>query len=209
MTSCSTSFSRGSVLRWHWLARRPYASVLAEQVAARERVWAGEPGVILLCEHPPVVTLGRSANRANVLTPGDVPVVQTDRGGCVTYHGPGQLMIYPIVRVTTVVGLLSAVAGALAQAVGAIGVRGAAFRRDPAGLWIGDAKLAACGIHLARGVSIHGWALDVSTPASAWQMIRPCGLAVPQISVSQAAGRAISVEEIAVEVGPRIARALL
>lgn len=197
------------MLHWHWLAHRPYAQVVSEQVAARQRVWAGEPGVVLLCEHPPVITLGRSANRANVVAPGDVPVVQTDRGGCVTYHGPGQLMIYPIVRVTSVVRFLSTVAAVIADAVAVFGVRGAQFKRDPAGLWIGDAKLAACGMHLARGVSTHGWALDVATPAQAWRMIRPCGLTAPQISVSSAAGRAISVEEIAGEVGPRIVRALL
>lgn len=118
-------------------------------------------------------------------------------------------MIYPVVPVTSVVGFLSAVAAALADTVALFGVCGAQFRRDPAGLWIGDAKLGACGLHLARGVSIHGWALDVATETQAWQMIRPCGLSVPQISVSRAAGRAISVEEIAAEVGPRIARALI
>lgn len=197
------------MVTWHWLGRRPYAQALADQRAVRERVWAGGPGAVLLCEHPPVITLGRSANCDNVLTPGDVPVVQIERGGCVTYHGPGQLMVYPIVRVTTVVGFLSAVAHAIADAVASVGVRGAEFRRDPAGLWLGDAKLAACGIHLARSVSMHGWALDVATPLAAWQMIRPCGLTVPQISLARAARRDISVEEIAVEVGPRIAHALL
>ena len=192
-----------------WLGRADYERVLADQLAARERVWAGAAGAIYLCEHPPVITLGRSAKRDNVLAAGDVPVVQIERGGDVTYHGPGQLMIYPVVRVKTVVGFLSAIASALADAAAVFGVRGAEFRRDPAGLWLGDAKLAACGIHIARGVSVHGWALNVCTPDDAWRRIRPCGLGVPQISVARAAGREVGVEEIAAEVEPRLARALL
>jgi len=192
-----------------FLGRADYERVLADQLAARERVWAGAPGAILLCEHPPVITLGRSANRANVLAPGDVPVVQIERGGDVTYHGPGQLMVYPVVRVKSVVAFLATVAGVLAEACAVFGVHGAEFRRDPAGLWLGDAKLAACGIHVARGVSVHGWALNVCTPAAAWRMINPCGLGCAQISVSQAAGRDIAVEEIAAEVEPRLTRALL
>jgi len=194
---------------WHWLGRADYRRVLADQLAARERVWAGGDGVIYLCEHPAVITLGRSANRDNVLAAGDVPVIQIERGGDVTYHGPGQLMIYPIVRVKTVVGFLSAIARALAEAVAAFGVCGAEFRRDPAGLWLGDAKLAACGIHIARGVSVHGWSLDVATPPEAWSRIRPCGLAVPQISLARATGREVLVEDVAAEVGPRLLRALI
>src|SRR4249920_3699767 len=92
-----------------WLGRASYEVVLADQLALRERVWAGEPGRVLLCEHPPVITLGRSADRANVLAAGDVPVVQIERGGDVTYHGPGQLMVYPIVRVKSVVAFLATV----------------------------------------------------------------------------------------------------
>ncbi len=196
------------MLRWHWLGRADYKRVLADQLAERERVWAGGPGVVYLCEHPPVITLGRSANIANVLAAGDVPVVQIERGGDVTYHGPGQLMIYPIVRVKSVVSFLSAIAGVLATVAEQLGVAGAEFRRDPAGLWLRDTKLAACGIHIARGVSVHGWALDVATPVDAWRRIRPCGMAVPQISLVRA-GADASVAAVAAEVGPRLVRALL
>ena len=117
-------------------------------------------------------------------------------------------MVYPIVRVRSVVEFLARVAGALAEASAVFGVAGAQWRRDPAGLWLGDAKLGACGIHVARGVSTHGWALNVATPDAAWARIRPCGLSVPQISVSAAAGREIRVEDVAREAGPRIAAAL-
>ena len=200
-------------MRSSWLGRADYRAVLAEQHAERERVWAGGPGAVILCEHPPVITLGRSANRANVLAAGDVPIEPIERGGDVTYHGPGQLMVYPVVRVRGVVDFLSRVARALADACAAVGVAGAEFRRDPAGLWLGDAKLAACGIHIARGVSIHGFALNVATPDDAWQRIRPCGLCAAQISLADAlAARGlppVSVEQLAGDVGPRVVSALL
>jgi lipoyl(octanoyl) transferase len=190
--------------------RVAYETILAEQLAARERVWAGGAGTIILCEHPPVITLGRSANRANVLAAGDVPIVPIERGGDVTYHGPGQLMVYPIVRIKSVVAFLETIARALAETCAALGVPGTEFRRDPAGLWLGDAKLAACGIHVARSVSVHGWALNVATPAEAWRMINPCGLgAVRQISMHDVRGAPIDVATVAAELEPRLHRDLL
>lgn len=193
---------------WQWLGRAEFRRVLADQLAARERVWAGEPGVVLLCEHPPVITLGRSASVANILAAGDVPVERIERGGEVTYHGPGQLMVYPVVRVRSVIGFLERVAAAIAQTCAALGAPGAAWRRDIPGVWLGGKKLAACGIHVARGVSVHGFALDVDTPAAAWRTIRPCGLDVPQISLAAARGAPITVAEVAQELGPRIAGAV-
>lgn len=193
---------------WHWLGRAPYRRALADQLAARERVWAGGAGVVYLCEHPPVITLGRSASLAHVLDAGDVPIERIERGGEVTYHGPGQLMIYAVVRIRSVVAFLETVAGAIADGCAALGVPGARWRCAPAGVWLGDAKLAACGIHVARGVTAHGFALDVATPAAAWARIRPCGLEVPQVSLARARGAALAVEDAAIEIGPRVATAL-
>ena len=197
-----------------WLGRAEYRDVLARQLAERERVWAGAPGTVFLCEHEPVITLGRSANRANVLAAGDVPIVQIERGGDVTYHGPGQLMIYPVVRVRRgIVDFLQRIADAIADACAALGAPGAEFRREPTGLWLDDKKLAACGIHVARGVVVHGYALDVDTPPAAWQRIRPCGLALAQTSLAQALAvrgkPTASVEQVGREVAPRIARTLI
>jgi len=194
--------------RWHWLGRAPYRRVLADQLAARERVWAGGEGVVLLCEHPPVFTLGRSATVANLLDAGDIPVERIERGGEVTYHGPGQLMIYAIVRITSVVEFLESVATAIIDGCAQLGVTGAAWQRDPAGVWRDRAKLAACGIHVARGVPVHGFALNVDTPAAMWRRIRPCGLDVPQVSVAEVVGTAIDVAHAAIAVGPRVAAAL-
>jgi lipoyl(octanoyl) transferase len=182
--------------------------MLADQLATREQVWAGAPGVIYLCEHPPVITLGRSADPAHILAAGDVPIERIERGGQVTYHGPGQLMIYPVVRVVRVVDFLARVAGAIVETCAALGAPGAAWRRDPAGVWLGERKLAACGIHVARGVSVHGFALDVATPAAAWRAIRPCGLDVPQVCLAAARGAPVEVGEVAEALGPRLARAL-
>ncbi|MBA3822188.1 MAG: lipoyl(octanoyl) transferase LipB [Deltaproteobacteria bacterium] len=193
---------------WHWRGRAAYRRVLADQLAARERVWAGGEGVVYLCEHPPVFTLGRSATTANVLDPGDIPIERIERGGEVTYHGPGQLMIYPIVRLGSVVRFLEVVAAAIIDAAAALGVTAAAWQRDPAGVWRHGAKLAACGIHVARGVSVHGFALNVATPAEMWRRIRPCGLDVPQVSMAEVLGAPIDVERVAGEVGPRIAMSL-
>ncbi|HVK82868.1 MAG TPA: lipoyl(octanoyl) transferase LipB [Kofleriaceae bacterium] len=204
------------MLAWHWLGRAPYRRVLADQLAARERVWAGADGVVLLCEHPSVITLGRSANRDNILVDdaalaaAGVTVEQIERGGDVTYHGPGQLMIYPVVRLRGgVVEFLARVAGAISDACAALGAPGSAWQREPAGVWKDGAKLAACGIHVARGVSVHGFALDVATPREAWARIRPCGLAAPQISLMALRGAPIDVADVAVEVGPRVVTALV
>jgi len=182
--------------------------VLSEQLAARERVWAGDDGVVILCEHPPVFTLGRSATLDNILDAGDIPVERIERGGEVTYHGPGQLMIYAVVRITSVVRFLERVASAIADGCAELGVDGATWQRDPAGVWVGGAKLAACGIHVARGVPVHGFALNVDTPAEMWRRIRPCGLDVPQVSVAQLVGAPVDVARAAFVVGPRVVAAL-
>jgi lipoyl(octanoyl) transferase len=197
------------VVPWFWLGRAAYGRVLADQLALRSRVWNGDEGAVLLCEHPPTITLGRSATEANIVDAGDVPVVRIERGGEVTYHGPGQLMVYAIVRLRSVVQFLERVAGAIIAACEAAGVTGAEWRRDPAGVWRGEAKLAACGIHVSRGVPVHGFALDVATPPDAWRRIRPCGLDRPTVSIERARGdRDITVERMAIETGPRVAAAL-
>ncbi|MFN0248083.1 MAG: lipoyl(octanoyl) transferase LipB [Kofleriaceae bacterium] len=207
------------MLEHRWLGRMVYRDVLAMQLAARERVWAGDDGVVLLCEHPPTITLGRSAKRENILASDEalareeVAVEKIERGGDVTYHGPGQLVIYPIVKLHRgVIDFLDRVANAIIDGIRVVGVHGAAWQRDPAGVWIGDAphaaKIAACGIHVARGVSVHGFALDVATPAAAWALIRPCGLAVPQTSVVAQCEREVSVEAVAGVVGPLVVTAL-
>ncbi len=202
-----------------WLGRVPHAEAVELQEARRARVLAGDDGAqaILLCEHDPVITLGRNADRAHVLASDEalaaagVTIAPASRGGDVTYHGPGQLMIYPVVRVKPVLAFLESIAGALAQVASRLGIDGAAWRRDPAGLWLGDRKLAACGIHLRRGVAVHGWALNVATPARMWSLIVPCGLAAspPPISIEEALGRAAPTIEAVASIAVPIVSASL
>jgi len=190
----SSSPASDAPLAWRWLGELAHADAFALQLAVRAEVHAGtSPGVVLLATHPAVVTLGRAADRRNVLASDaelaalGVDVVATERGGDVTYHDPGQLMVYPVVRLRRgVVGFLEEIAEELAAIATACGVAGARFRREPAGLWLGDAKLAACGIHVARGVATHGYAFNVSTDAARWRLIRPCGLDVPLVSLADA-----------------------
>ncbi|MCG8417706.1 MAG: lipoyl(octanoyl) transferase LipB [Proteobacteria bacterium] len=187
--------SAGSTLSWRWLGRVDYATAVRQQEALRDRVLASErnspPPIpsLLLLEHEPVVTLGRFADQSNLLVSPDeladrgIALERASRGGDVTYHGPGQLIVYPVVRIVgTVVGFLEAIANALAEVAAELGVPGARWRRDPAGLWLGDAKLAACGIHLRSRVTSHGFAFNVSTPAGPWQLINPCGLAESRVT---------------------------
>lgn len=172
-------------LPWHWLGRLDYRTGIERQEAARERLLAGDESAagVFLLEHEPVITLGRRADSAHllasraVLGERGIEVQRTTRGGDITYHGPGQLVIYPVVRLRGgVVTFLQAIAGALAEVAAQLGVPGARWQRDPAGLWLGSAKLAACGIHVRRGVCAHGFAFNVATPAEVWQLIVPCGL---------------------------------
>jgi len=210
-----------AALAWHWLGRVAHAPAVAEQEARRDRILAGDEdaAAVLLCEHDPVVTLGRSADAGHVLAPAaelaarGVEVSPASRGGDVTYHGPGQLMVYAVVRVSGVVPFLETVAGVLAGVAADLGVPGAAWRRDPAGLWVGGRKLAACGLHLRRGVVVHGWAFNVATPPDMWRLIVPCGLsAAPTSLADERAARGLPppppVAEVAALAGPRLVQAL-
>jgi lipoyl(octanoyl) transferase len=212
-----------TALQWHWLGRVGYGAGTEHQRLLRDRLLAGDVSArcLLLLEHAPVITLGRHARPGHVLASREalaeqgVEVVATDRGGDVTYHGPGQLMIYPVVVLRKdVVGFLSGLAGALSEIAARLGVPGARWQREPAGLWLPGpmpaaqdapgaqptsaaqdgpgaqpAKLAACGIHLRRGAVTHGMAFNVSTPPSAWRWIMPCGLTSPVTSVAEERAR--------------------
>jgi lipoyl(octanoyl) transferase len=200
-----------SQLSWSWLGRIGHAAAVELMEARRDRVLAGDDAAqeILLCEHDPVVTLGRGADGAHILV--GRAALDASRGGDVTYHGPGQLMVYPVVRLRRgLVAFLETVAGVLAEVAAELGVPGAEWRRQPAGLWLGERKLAACGLHVRRGVVIHGFAFDVATPPEAWRMIVPCGLGSGiTVSLAQALGReAPAVTAVAERVGPRLVQAL-
>jgi lipoyl(octanoyl) transferase len=206
---------------WRWLGRVPFAATVRAQEALRERVLSGDaPETLLLCEHDPVVTLGRSANPANVLATRDelarrgVEVYAASRGGDVTYHGPGQLVGYPIVRLRAgVVGHVTAMARAIASVLRELGIE-ASWRRDTPGLWItragGDrgSKICAFGVHVHRRVAIHGFALNVGGALDGFDLIVPCGLTASRpTSIAAEIGSGRSVPALHV-LASRIANAL-
>lgn len=136
--------------------------------------------ILLFVEHPHVYTLGRGGNQANVLAPEDVPVVRTSRGGDVTYHGPGQLVVYPIIDLRSrlrkdvhrYVRNLEMTAIQTLRDFGLSGVRRPPFT----GIWIADKKIAAIGVAVRRCITFHGLALNVNTDLAYFKRIVPCGL---------------------------------
>lgn len=187
------------------LGLRPYREVWAIQRAVHERVAAGEePDTWIVVEHPPVVTLGRNAKRENVLlseaqlSARGIDLVEVERGGDVTYHGPGQLVVYPIRRLERfreVSPLVRALEGALILACHKFGITAERWS-EHAGLWVGFNQICAIGMAVRKMTSLHGLALNVSTELDYDRVITPCGLSDRGItSLSREADRPISVEE--------------
>jgi lipoyl(octanoyl) transferase len=140
------------------------------------------PDVLLTLEHPPVYTRGRRSRDGELpmAEAHGIEIVETDRGGLVTYHGPGQLVGYPIVRVDDVLGYVRTLENALVRALVDEGVVGARSRPREGhrytGVWVEDRKIASIGVHLSRGVSIHGFAVNVENDLEPFSWIVPCGL---------------------------------
>jgi lipoyl(octanoyl) transferase len=187
----------GAPLDLVWLGRVPYRPTwqLQERLRAAVLDGTGQESILLL-EHFPVITLGRSADARHVLLDGvalaraGIERVETSRGGDVTYHGPGQLVAYPVVRLPGgPASYVTALAQAVIEVVARLGVS-ACYRRDCPGVWVEGRKLCALGIHVHRRVAIHGLALNVTTALEAFDAIVPCGLAgVPVTSLVQLLGR--------------------
>lgn len=177
------------------LGRAPYQLTCELQERLRARVQQGGPEVLLLCEHPPVLTLGRSATTEDVLADDQIlqaqgiEVARTSRGGQVTYHGPGQLVVYPILRLRR--GIVAHVEWLAQAAVDLAALHGisARYDRGQVGVFVGEQKLAAIGVNVARRVTMHGMALNVTSEATrpfGQRWFVPCG---------NRQGRAISLEE--------------
>ena len=138
------------------------------------------PDEIWFLEHPPVFTLGMNASRAHLLAPGDIPVVQIDRGGQVTYHGPGQLVVYPLLDLKRaqlgIRDFVSALEQAVIDLAACFGIV-AESRRGAPGVYVAGRKLASVGVRVRRGGSYHGLALNVALDLSPFGRINPCGYA--------------------------------
>jgi lipoyl(octanoyl) transferase len=166
---------------------------------------------IWFLEHPPVFTLGVNASRAHLLAPGDIPVVQVDRGGQVTYHGPGQLVVYPLVDLRrAALGIrefVSALERAVIELAGEYGIA-AESRREAPGVYVAGRKLASVGVRVRRGGSYHGLALNVALDLGPFARINPCGYAGLEMTQLAKLGGPASVEECARALEPHLRRAL-
>ena len=169
-----------------------------EEVASGER-----PNTLLLLEHPSVYTAGRRTDEAERPADG-TPVIDVDRGGRITWHGPGQLVGYPIVKLqkpTELVGFVREIESALINVCADLGISG--VRVDGrSGVWIcddrGERKIAAIGIRVAKGVTMHGFALNVNPNLEAFGQIVPCGISDADVtSLQLELGRPITVDEVA------------
>ena len=161
------------------LGRVEYREAVAIQERLRARVQARElPDLLLLLEHPPVYTLGRRSEPGE-LPPvgGEIDVVETERGGKLTYHGPGQLVGYPIMHVPNVREFVTTMERALVDAIGRAGVPAETRDgREFTGVWVEDRKIASIGIHVSRRVSMHGFAVNVENDLTPFTAVTACGL---------------------------------
>ena len=169
------------------------------------------PDEIWLLEHPPVFTLGMNASRDHVLAAGDIPVVQIDRGGQVTYHGPGQLVVYALVDLRRaglgVRDIVTALEHSVIDYAAELGII-AECRRSAPGVYVEGRKLASVGIRVRRGASYHGMALNVSVDLEPFRRINPCGypgLEMTQLGELSAFG---SVSAAAAGLRPHLLRQL-
>ena len=160
------------------LGRVEYREAVAIQERLRARVQAGElPDLLLLLQHPRVYTLGRRSEPGELPVSGDIPVVDTERGGKLTYHGPGQLVGYPIMQVPNVREFVETMETALVDAIRAAGVpAGTREGREFTGVWVEDRKIASIGIHVSRRVSMHGFAVNVDNDLTPFRAVVACGL---------------------------------
>lgn len=165
-------------LTFRWLDRRDYVPLWREMQRFTDQRDDGTPDELWFTEHPPVFTLGLAGDRDHLLAPGDIPVVHIDRGGQVTYHGPGQLMVYPLIDIRRarigVRQLVCALETAVVRMVAAFGIR-AAGKRDAPGVYVDGRKLASIGLRIRRGASFHGMALNVDMDLEPFGRINPCG----------------------------------
>jgi lipoyl(octanoyl) transferase len=192
-----------------------YASALALQTNLVERRKRGEiPDQLLILEHPHVVTMGRNGHMKNVLASPEIleragiELHSTDRGGDVTYHGPGQIIGYPIFDLREwkrdVIAYVRALEQVLIEALAEFGISGG---RQPGatGVWVEGAKVAAIGVHISRWVTSHGFALNLDTDLDYFKYIVPCGLTQPVTSM-RTLGCAAGREEVIAEITTAFAR---
>jgi len=203
-----------SPLHAEWLGRISYDDALALQREASSRVAAGGPDRLFLLEHEPVFTLGRNASAADILfTPErcrelGVAVRESDRGGKVTYHGPGQLVGYPILNLSPdrrdVKRYVTDLEEVLIRTLAGLGIRAGRSERKErvTSVWVDNDKIAAIGVHLSRWITTHGFALNVTDePRPFFSGIVPCGITDGGVTtIERLLARRVALEDLVVPV---------
>ncbi|MEO8016554.1 MAG: lipoyl(octanoyl) transferase LipB [Pseudomonadota bacterium] len=168
-----------------WLGRVDYEPTWREMQRFTDTRDANTPDEIWLLEHPPVFTLGMNADAGHVLNAGDIPVIKIDRGGQVTYHGPGQLVVYPLIDIRRaglgVRDLVTALERAVIDYCASFGIT-AECRKNAPGVYVANQKVASIGLRIRRGASYHGLAFNVNMDLEPFQRINPCGYAGLQMT---------------------------
>ncbi|MCC5880870.1 MAG: lipoyl(octanoyl) transferase LipB [Idiomarina sp.] len=158
---------------------------------------------IWVVEHPPVFTQGQAGKAEHILAPGNIPVVQVDRGGQVTYHGPGQLVVYFLIDIRRrnmgVRQLVTAIENTVVSALAPFAIQSAP-RADAPGVYIGEQKVCSLGLRIRRGCSFHGLALNVHMDMEPFQRINPCGYAGMQMTQTSDHGGPHTIDEAATAV---------
>lgn len=170
------------------LGQQPYEPVWRAMQSFTEQRTSETMDEVWLLEHDPVFTLGRNAKKKHILSAGDIPVIEIDRGGQVTYHGPGQLVVYLMIdikrRALGVRKLVTLIEQSIISTLNEYQLSARAKKEAP-GVYIGDAKIAALGLRIKKGCSFHGLSLNASMDLTPFRQINPCGykeLEVVQLS---------------------------
>ena len=198
-------------LRVRWLGRVSYEPTWRAMQQFTDRRDDATADELWLLEHEPVYTLGLNADPAHVLDAGDIPLVRIDRGGQVTYHGPGQLVVYALIDMRRahlgVRDLVTALERAVIDLAACYGI-GAACRERAPGVYVDGRKLASIGLRIRRGGSYHGLALNVNMDLEPFSRINPCGHAGLEMTQLAALGGAADVQRAAREFAPLLLRRL-
>ena len=188
-----------------WLGRVDYEPTWRAMQQFTEERGPDTADEIWLLEHDPVFTLGMNADPSHVLSAGEIPVIRIDRGGQVTYHGPGQLVIYPLIDVRRaglgVRNLVSALEHSVIEYAARFNIR-AECRADAPGVYVAGRKLASVGLRIRRGGSYHGLALNVAMDLAPFARINPCGYSGLQMTQLEALGGPGEVEVVGRDLAP-------
>ena len=194
-----------------WLGRSEYEPTWRAMQRFTDERTAETRDEIWFLEHPPVFTMGMNAKPEHLLAPGDIPIVQIDRGGQVTYHGPGQLVVYPLLDVRRLGLGVRELVVALENAVIALAASWnieAVGRRDAPGIYVDGRKLASIGLRIRRGCSYHGLAFNVAMDLEPFRRINPCGYRGLEVVDLRTLGAPADVEHTATALAPHLQRAL-